>query len=320
MNRVASKVKSSLTCSNCSKIFKNPVELPCKHNICEEHLIEKTAVNQNRIQCVKCKQEFELINNDFKSIQFIQDQIDNKIYFSDEEINLKQRIEDSITSIHQMYEQFTLSKNTLDLDCHNHFQEIRFQIDEHREKLKKKIDDISMEMIDKTKEFEAFYLNNLTKKLDVTLKLFKTKSINEELNEIEETFRNPNLLIESIQDMQFKQEEVLLTIKLNLEEMNKVKDILKVSNEFKPNLTFNNYSFGQLNLKQHSISNSSLSNRPSSIMPENAKSSTKLQNHFGDITFKPFGVSSASIKGLSIGVSSSSLVSSSSEPFKFKFV
>jgi hypothetical protein len=35
-----------------------------------------------------------------------------------------------------MYEQFTLNKTTLDLDVHNHFQEIRFKLDEHREELK----------------------------------------------------------------------------------------------------------------------------------------------------------------------------------------
>ncbi len=45
-----------------------------------------------------------------------------------------------------MYEQFTLNKTTLDLDVHEHFTVIRFKLDEHREKLKIKIDDIYMEM------------------------------------------------------------------------------------------------------------------------------------------------------------------------------
>ena len=54
-----------------------------------------------------------------------------------------------------------LNKNKLDLECHNHFQEIRFQLDQHIEELKEKIDDIYMEMIEKTKEFEKSYLKNL---------------------------------------------------------------------------------------------------------------------------------------------------------------
>jgi hypothetical protein len=64
----------------------------------------------------------------------------------------------------QMYEQFTLNKTKLDLDVHEHFQEIRFQLDQHREEFKVKIDDIYMEMIEKTKKFEATYLKSLEDK------------------------------------------------------------------------------------------------------------------------------------------------------------
>ena len=66
MNGVISKVKLVLTCSNCSKIFKNPIELPCKHSIFDEHLIEMEAVKRNRIKCAKCKQEFQVKENEFK--------------------------------------------------------------------------------------------------------------------------------------------------------------------------------------------------------------------------------------------------------------
>jgi hypothetical protein len=57
------KLKSTLTCSYCSKIFKDPIELPCKHNLCKEHLAEDSVVKQNRIECVECKQEFQVKNN-----------------------------------------------------------------------------------------------------------------------------------------------------------------------------------------------------------------------------------------------------------------
>jgi len=64
-----------------------------------------------------------------------------------------------------MCEEITLSKTKLDFECHNNFQEIRRIIDEHREKLKLKIDEIYMEMIEKTKNFEATYLKSLNDKL-----------------------------------------------------------------------------------------------------------------------------------------------------------
>ena len=55
--------KSSLTCSYCSKIFKNPVELPCKHSVCKEHLLEKDVQKLGIIKCVECKQEFQVKMN-----------------------------------------------------------------------------------------------------------------------------------------------------------------------------------------------------------------------------------------------------------------
>ena len=97
------------------------------------------------------------------------------------------------------------------MDVHEHFQEIRFQLDEHRETLKGKIDDIYMQMIDKTKTFEATYLKSLGDQLNASLKSFETKSREQSLKETEETFRNPNLLIESIREMQREQEGAIVT-------------------------------------------------------------------------------------------------------------
>ena len=68
-------------------------------------------------------------------------------FLNEEELSLKQKIEESIIVFYQMYEEFTSCKLKLDLDCHNHFQELRFQLDIHREKIKEKIDDIYMDMI-----------------------------------------------------------------------------------------------------------------------------------------------------------------------------
>jgi len=87
MNGLASKWKLSLTCSNCTKLFKNPIELPCKHNICEEHLMENEAVKQNTIKCVKCQEEFDIKGNDFKTNQFVRQMLDDQLCFSDEEID-----------------------------------------------------------------------------------------------------------------------------------------------------------------------------------------------------------------------------------------
>ena len=62
--------KSSLTCSYCSKILKDPIELPCSHNLCKNHLLEKNIVKENKIKCGECKQDFRIKNNDFK-LEFV---------------------------------------------------------------------------------------------------------------------------------------------------------------------------------------------------------------------------------------------------------
>jgi hypothetical protein len=69
-----------------------------------------------------------------------------------------------------MYEQFTLNKTNRDLEVHEHFTEIRFKLDEHREVLKQKIDDIYMEMIEKTKKFEIVNLKSIEDQLEASLK------------------------------------------------------------------------------------------------------------------------------------------------------
>jgi hypothetical protein len=244
--------KSTLTCSYCSKLFQDPIELPCYHNLCKGHLGEKEVVKQNRIQCVKCKQEFQIKDNGFRSNYFIKKQLDELLFLSDEEFSLKRQIEESIQTFFQMFEQFTLNKTKLDLDVHEHFQEIRFKLDEHREELKDKIDDIYMEMIEKTKKFEATYLKSLKDKLNASLKSIESKSLEQSLKEIEEEFRDPNLSIISIRQMQIQQEESIAKLKLKLEEQSQVKDDLIRMNKFKPNLTFSPDSFGQLSLSEYS--------------------------------------------------------------------
>jgi hypothetical protein len=62
------------------------------------------------------------------------------------------------------------------------------------------------------------------------------------LNALEETFRHPNLFVETIRDIQQKQEESLNEIQSKLAEMNQVNDHLEATNKFKPNLS----SFNQV--------------------------------------------------------------------------
>jgi hypothetical protein len=154
--------KLNWTCSYCSKIFKDPIELPCKHNLCKEHLNEKDVLKRNKIECAVCQQFFQVKSQDFNSNDLIKKFLQDQLFLSDEEISLKEKIEESIQVFYDICEKFCLNKTSFASDVHNHIQEIRFQLDEHREILKKKIDVIYMEMIEKTKKFELRGLIKIT--------------------------------------------------------------------------------------------------------------------------------------------------------------
>jgi hypothetical protein len=250
------KLKSQLTCSYCSKIFKDPIELPCDDSICREHLSERDVVKANKIKCKECNQDFQVKDNRFKSNTTLKKLIESQSYLSDEEISLKQELVERVVDLFEFYDEFSQNRNKSESDVFNHFQEIRFKIDEQREELKKRIDEIALEMIDKVKKNEAMYLNELKGN---SSSFDDSKSLEIEMNEIEDTFRNPNLLIKTIKDMQRKQEESLKHIQLKLNEMNQVKDNLKATNYFQPTFSpFNQNEtslFGSIRLNQYSIRN-----------------------------------------------------------------
>ena len=90
------KWKLQLICPYCSKIFKDPILLPCNDSICREHLSEEDIFSQNRIKCNECKQEYQVQGNNFKSSKAYKKLIESHSYLSEEEIRLKQELEGSI--------------------------------------------------------------------------------------------------------------------------------------------------------------------------------------------------------------------------------
>jgi len=184
------KRKPNWTCSYCSKILKDPIDLPCgEHLICSEHIVEKDVVKANRIKCNDCNKEFQIKDNDFKSNKPFKKLIDSQSFLNEEEIGLKLELEESIRKIFKFYADFIQNRAKLQSDVHSHFEEILSQIDQHRDKLKKRIDDIALSMLDETKNFEDIYLKSLKESFS---SFDHGQSLDAELNQLEDTFRNPN--------------------------------------------------------------------------------------------------------------------------------
>jgi hypothetical protein len=73
--------------------------------------------------------------------------IESQSYLSENETTLKQELEVSLRKFFEFHDKFVQMKTQLESDVFEHFQEIRFQIDEQREKLKEKIDEIALKKL-----------------------------------------------------------------------------------------------------------------------------------------------------------------------------
>ena len=70
----------------------------------------------------------------------------------------------SIRQLFEFFDEFQQNKLKLESNVFENFQELRFQIDEHREIIKERIDVIALAMIDRTKKSEEEY-ERIKKKL-----------------------------------------------------------------------------------------------------------------------------------------------------------
>jgi hypothetical protein len=153
-------LKSHLTCQYCSKILKHPMTLPCGHTLCEEHL------HQNTIECVSCQEVFNLKETRLIRVVSIDCIIGEELFLNGEEKSLKSKLIESFSTLNRLNQDFQIAKDTychFELESHEHFQEIRRQIDIHREgdkfnaESRSNIDTIALDMIDRTKDFERNY-------------------------------------------------------------------------------------------------------------------------------------------------------------------
>jgi hypothetical protein len=241
--------KSQVTCSYCSRIFKNPIILPCEDSICREHLSERDVVKQNSIKCKECNEEFGVKNNQFKSNEDLKKLVESQSHLSGEELSLKHELEDSIRIFFAFYDAYIQNRTKLDMDVYNHFHEILFKIDEHRERLKERIDDIALAMIAESNKCQEKYLQDLKEHFS---SFDETKSLENEMTQLEDTFRDTNLLIQTIRDLQRKQEESIKEIQCKLNETNQVKEFCEETNGFISNSTLlnqegNTYLFVRFN-------------------------------------------------------------------------
>jgi hypothetical protein len=100
--------KSQEICSYCSRIFKDPIVLPCEDSISSKHLSERGVVKQNKIKCKKCNQEFRINDYEFRSDTNLKNSIERHLYLSEDEMSRKQDLEDSFQKFFENYNEFSV--------------------------------------------------------------------------------------------------------------------------------------------------------------------------------------------------------------------
>jgi len=198
----------------------------------------------NTIECVSCQEVFNLKEIRLVRVVAIDSIIREELFLNDEEKSLKSKLIESFSKLNRLNQEHEISKDTFrqfELESHEHFQEIRRQIDMHREddkfnaESRSNIDTIALDMIKRTQDFERNYFKCLDELVKKNL-LFEVASIdvNKETQTLNELYRDPHLKIETIKKMNAEINEKIRKVQQRHNELISIRDHLK-SNNFQPN-------------------------------------------------------------------------------------
>ena len=255
-------LKSTFTCSKCSKIYKDPIVLPCGHTICNQHVQNQLKI---KINCIECdNKEFCLTQTLLSSNHVVRQLIEREHFLLDAEKNLKKKLEEILARLEehdQIYLRLKESFLIYDVESYDFFRELERQIDYHRENeafnsMGDKVDDIALTMIDRIKAFEKVYSKKQSEQLKSLLseEIF-AQNIAELKLKLIELFRDPNIVIEDLNGFQRQLEDRENLMKTKIVKINDLRTGLKL-NQFKPmesTLTFGILAFDEKKFKQTNI-------------------------------------------------------------------
>jgi hypothetical protein len=236
--------KQNFICPHCNKIFKHPILLPCYDTICEHHLREEMVLKQKSIECKTCKKTFNLDDLKYGPNKHLQSLLVNDLHLNDEEKSLKNALLESCANFDQMSQKY----HKLDSESIKaHFDRLRRQLDERRESLKGKIDEIYLEMTERTTNCEESVLKNLANNFKAVDVLIAPNRKNL-ANEIKEKFRETNVELNLLREQLNKSEHEIAQLKIKLDEIAEISKHFASSNYFEFKHSFNHEHFGSLHL------------------------------------------------------------------------
>ena len=239
--------KKEFICGICNMYFKNPILFPCGCTYCGEHLHDDSA-KDNNIKCEPCSKEFNITENEFRPNKVVEKLVKKGVLLNDEEKLLKQSILKSIEQLGMLYEDFKQARIGCELVSYQQFSEMRRQIDLQREKLKAKIDEIALEMIDETKALEEAYKKKLLDSVMTELNLEMEREY------VLKVFRQPSSDVVTFTSLKQEQKKKMTNVLTEIDAFRLVKSEIKLLT-FEASDPFQLEHFGRLNVfvtKNHS--------------------------------------------------------------------
>ena len=234
--------KSAIQCQLCNKILKDPVHLPCYCTICHAHLTDGSA-KDGRITCVECKDTFVVKDMELKVSKWAKRILDVEGHLTLEEKSAKNEKHQLLNEFQLFYDQLQQEQTLFEVSSHDHFAEIKREIDLQREQLKEKIDEIYLSMIKQVEKHETIFKQKLEK-----TRCFNEFNAEREKENFQDEFRKVDLTIERAQQLKSKYEA---NVKALQEKMTNLKFVSKKMEKcsFVAKKDFDISSFGTLNLR-----------------------------------------------------------------------
>jgi hypothetical protein len=233
--------KLDYECKYCNKILKDPILLPCGLFICNEH-----TQNITKLTCCKsCSSEHIVPRQGFNLNTELKTQIETlNAHLSEAELSYKHLFSQLQSQLAEMCDDFNVKCNEFEYFTHEHFAVLECQIELRRENLKSRVDDLSQELLDVVRERKKSFVSQST---NVNINDLKQSHV-KEANEIDETFRQLDISLESLQTHEAHQRFQLKEIETRMNTFEKMKcQVERV--EFWPNFTFNQCHFGLINTR-----------------------------------------------------------------------
>jgi len=207
--------RKQVICRTCDQIFLDPVLLPCSNTIC------KSRINDfKQDKCQFCLQSHSTLLNEVKLNENLNEMLKMCLHLDENEKKLKSQIEKLLETNKNLTEDLKQKEAESEILCFDHFAKIKNDIDLQREELKKRIDELSFELIDKVKEIKFNYETNLK-----TISSQKVFNMNE-IDKIENDF------VQELRKKEFPQENlsnIENSLKANAASLNNKREQLKIS-------------------------------------------------------------------------------------------